>query len=110
MLGQTQRAKDEQVIDRHSLCAQERLSLDELEWAPGLISRSCYAFILNAQHFSSASIRNALKQGRCNTGFLYAYLHHMSAAAHVAPDALRAYITTSIQTCGDTETTVLPLD
>ena len=45
---------------------------------------------------------NALKQGRCNTSFLYAYLHQMSAAAHVAPGALRAYTTISIQACCDT--------
>ena len=36
-------------------------------------------------------------QGRCNTSFLNAYLHHMSAAARVAPGALHAYTTFSVQ-------------
>ena len=98
MLGQTQHAKDEQVIDRHSLCAHERLSLDALEWAFSLTSRTCCAVIQNAQYFPSASSRNALKQGRCNTGFLYAYLHPMSAAVHVAPGVLHAHTIVSIHT------------
>ena len=103
MLGETQHAQDEQEIDRHSLCAEERLGLDELEWASGLISKTCCAFILNAQQLPSASIKNALKQGRCNTSFVYAYLHQMSAAApQVAPGALHALTTISIQSCCDT--------
>lgn len=32
-----------------------------------------------------------LDQQCCKFSFLYAYLHHMSVAADVAPDALHAY-------------------
>ena len=99
-LGQTQHAKDEKVIDRHSLCAHERLSLKELEWASSLMSRACCAFILSAQHFPSTSVRKALKQGCCNTSFLYAYLHQTSPAVHVAPGVLHAYTTINIQLLG----------
>ncbi len=45
---QTHHARDQQVIDGHSLCAQERLRLDELKCASSLISKSCY-------HLASAS-------------------------------------------------------
>ena len=92
---QTQHARDQQVIDGHSLCAQEHLRLNELNCASSLISKSCCAFALNAQHLASASndLDNSQKCTQVNS-FLNTYLHQMSA--HVAPGALHAYTTISV--------------